>query len=111
MSEKQIRTCKYLKYVEHLLILASTITDCDSYIRHEEFVSVYNILTKHNEMNKEIKASVEYTIYIWLILAKSYERNGIATMVDNDRILYLNLKYIEEGLDHKNLQDKISFWS
>ena len=51
-------------------------------------------------MNKEIKASVEYTIYIWLILAKSYERNGIEATVDNDRILYLNLKHIEEGLDH-----------
>ena len=92
-----------------MLILASTITGCDSYIRHEEFVSVYNTLTKYNEMNKEIKASVECTIYIWLILAKSYERNGIEATVDNDRILYLNLKHIEEGLDHKNLRNKISF--
>ena len=26
--EKHKKTCKYLKYVEHLLILASTITSC-----------------------------------------------------------------------------------
>ena len=35
---------------------------------------------------------------------KTYERNGIETIVDNDRILWLNEKHIEEGLDHKNLQ-------
>ena len=29
-SEKYKKTCKYLNYVEHLLILASTITDCVS---------------------------------------------------------------------------------
>ena len=28
MSEKYKKTCKYLNYVEHLLILVSTITDC-----------------------------------------------------------------------------------
>ena len=30
MSEKYKKTCKYLNYVEHLLILASTITGCVS---------------------------------------------------------------------------------
>ena len=29
-SEKYKKTCKYLHYVEHLLILASTITSCVS---------------------------------------------------------------------------------
>ena len=28
MSEKYKKTCKYLNYVEHLVILASTITGC-----------------------------------------------------------------------------------
>ena len=28
MSEKYEKTCKYLNYVEHLLILALTITSC-----------------------------------------------------------------------------------
>ena len=28
MSEKYKTTCKYLNYVEHLLILALTVTDC-----------------------------------------------------------------------------------
>ena len=30
MSEKHKKTCKYLNYVEHLLILASTVTGCVS---------------------------------------------------------------------------------
>ena len=37
----------------------------NSYIRHDEFVSVNNLLREYNEMKKEIKnpeTSVEYTI-------------------------------------------------
>ena len=30
MSEKYKKTCKYLNYVEHLLILPSTVTGCIS---------------------------------------------------------------------------------
>ena len=30
MSEKYKKTCKYLKYVKHLLILVSTVTGCVS---------------------------------------------------------------------------------
>ena len=37
------------------------------------------------------------------ISRKTYERNHIETMVDNNGILWLNEKDIEEGLDHKNL--------
>ena len=39
------------------------------------------------------------------ISRKKYERNGIETIVDNDGILWLNEKYIEEGLDHKDFQE------
>ena len=132
MSEKYKKTCKYLNYVEHFLILASAITDCvsisafasldsvpvgitgsaaglqicamtagiekdksiikkkkkrkhdkivllgkdklitievliskaliDTYISHDEFVSVYNVLKEYNEVKEEIKTSVECTI-------------------------------------------------
>ena len=37
------------------------------------------------------------------ITRKTYERNGKETIVDDDGILWLNEKYIEEGSDHKNL--------
>ena len=37
------------------------------------------------------------------ISTKTYERNGIETIVDNDGILWLKEKHIEEGLDHKYL--------
>ena len=37
------------------------------------------------------------------ISRKTYERNGIETIVDNDGILWLNEKHIEERLDRKNL--------
>ena len=39
------------------------------------------------------------------ISRKTNERNDIVTMVDNDGILWLNEKHIEEGLNHENLQD------
>ena len=39
------------------------------------------------------------------ISRKKYGRNGIETIVDNDGILWLNEKYIEEGLDQKDLQE------
>ena len=42
----------------------------DSYINHEEFVSVNHMLREHNEMKEEIKYlenAVEYTIYIKMI--------------------------------------------
>ena len=133
MSEKYKKTCKYLNYVEHLLILVSTVTGCvsisafvslvaipvgitssavgiktcaitaktkkyksiikkkkkhdkivllgkdklntievliskaliDSYLSHDELVSVNNVSREYNEMKEEIKnpqTSVEYTI-------------------------------------------------
>ena len=34
----------------------------DSYFSHDEFVSVNNVLRKYNEMEEEIKTSVEHTI-------------------------------------------------
>ena len=39
------------------------------------------------------------------ISRKTYKRNGIETIVDNDGILWLNEKHIEEGLDHKKLRE------
>ena len=41
------------------------------------------------------------------ISRKTYERNGIETIVDNDGILWLNEKHIEVGLDHKYLKEII----
>ena len=39
------------------------------------------------------------------ISRKTYERNGIETIVDDDGIIWLNEKHTEEGLDHKNAQE------
>ena len=38
------------------------------------------------------------------ITRKTYEQNGIETIVDNDGILWLSEKHIEEGLAHKNVE-------
>ena len=37
------------------------------------------------------------------IRRKTYERNGIETILDNNGIMWLNEKHIEKQLDHKNL--------
>ena len=39
------------------------------------------------------------------ISRQTYERNGIKTIVNNDGILWLNEKHIEEGLDHRHLRE------
>ena len=39
------------------------------------------------------------------ISRKTYERIGLETIIDNDGIMWLNEKHIEEGLDHKNLRE------
>ena len=84
MSEKHKKTYKYLKNVEHLLILVSTVTGCvsisaftslvcvpvgttlgcirnknlwnqiDSYISHDGFISVNKLLRKYNEINNSV---------------------------------------------------------
>ena len=163
MTEKYKKTCKYINYVEHLLILVSTVTGCvsmsafaslvcvlvgitslavgiktcgvtarikkyksiikkkkknhdktvllgkdklntmeflifkalsDSYISHDEFVSVNNVWREYNEMKEYIK---RFWNFCWIhymnmadISRKKYERNGIETTVDNDGILWLN---------------------
>ena len=39
------------------------------------------------------------------ISKNTHERNGVYTIVDNDGILWLNEKHVEEGLDHKNVRE------
>ena len=39
------------------------------------------------------------------ISRKTYEGDGVETIVDNDGILRLNEKHIEEGLDHKHFRE------
>ena len=40
MSEKYKKTCKYLNYVEHLLILSSVVTDCVSISAFASLVAI-----------------------------------------------------------------------
>ena len=40
MTEKYNKTCKYLNYAEHLLILSSTITGCVSISAFDSLVCV-----------------------------------------------------------------------
>ena len=55
----QVKSIK--RHVEHLLILAFTITGCGSYICHDEFVPVNNVLREYNNLEVEIKISVGHT--------------------------------------------------
>ena len=47
ISEKNKKTCKYLNYVEHLLILISTITSCVSISAFASLVCVPVGITKY----------------------------------------------------------------
>ena len=67
------------------------------------------MLTEYNEMKVEIKKSWSYcwTHYINMvnISIKTYEINGIETIVENDGTFWLNEIHVEEELDHKNLRE------
>ena len=39
------------------------------------------------------------------ISRKTYEKKGVEITVDNDGILWVNEKHIEEGLNHKNIRE------
>ena len=86
-------------------VLISTFLT-DSYSRNDEFVSVKNILREYNKMKEEIKnwnlLGIHYISRVD-ISRKKYERNCIETVAENDGILWLNEKYIEQGLDHRYL--------
>ena len=47
MNKKYKRTCKYFNYVEHLLILASTVTGCVSFSALASLVLGIKILCNH----------------------------------------------------------------
>ena len=91
-----------LNTIEVLISKALT----DSYISHDERLSINNVLRGYNEMKKipwnfcEIQC-----IKMVDISSKTYKRNAIEISVDNDGILWLNEKHTEEGLDHKNLRE------
>ena len=62
--------------------------------------SINNVLREYNEIKKEIKkfrrfCEIQY-IKIVDISRKTYERNGLETIADNDGILWFNEKRIEE---------------
>ena len=53
MSEKYKKTCKYLNYVEHLLILVSTVTGCVSISAFTSLVCVpvgYKFCSRNNNL-------------------------------------------------------------
>ena len=51
ISEKYKKTCNYLNYVEHLLILVSTVT-ANSIVQHP--IQIKNGIIKHVNMNAKV---------------------------------------------------------
>ena len=80
----------------------------DSYISHDEFVSIINVLGEYNEIKEEIKKSWNFCGMQYInmvdIRRKMYERNGIETIVEKNGMLWLNINRTKEGLDQKNLK-------
>ena len=63
----------------------------NSYISHDKFVSVNNVLREYNKMEDEVKTSWNcrgiYYINMVHISRETYEISGIETAEDNDGIL------------------------
>ena len=58
-------------------------------------------IKKHKSIIKKKKKKYDKTV--WKSMIKHEWKNGIETILDNDGILWLNEKHLEERLDHKNL--------
>ena len=56
------------------------------------------------EKRKNPGIPVEHYINIVDISRETYKRNNIETIIDNDGILWLIEKHIEQRLDHNKLQ-------
>ena len=72
----------------------------DLYINHDKFSSVKNVLTEYNKIKEKIKNAenaAEYTNLTLLIQAEKGIKSVVETIADNDGILWLNEKDIEEG--------------
>ena len=72
----------------------------DTYISHDEFVSVNNVWREYNEMKEEMKNPK----YGWCKQKDIWKKKGRNNNY-NDGILWLNKKHIEEGLDYKNVRE------
>ena len=77
-------------------------------------MSVNDVLQEYNEMREEILKLYEVRYINMLVISrKTYEKNGVQTIVDNDRILWLNGKHRRRTRSWKFACDyiKISFRS
>ena len=75
MSEKYKKTCKYLNYVEHLLILVSTITDCISISTFASLVCVLVDITSSAVRIKICAIPAENKKYKSIIKKKNTEHD------------------------------------
>ena len=91
MHDRIVLLGKYKLITTKVLISKASI---GSYISHDEFVSKNKVLREYYETKEEVIHSINRVD----ISREEYERNGIETIVDNEGILRLNKKHIEERL-------------
>ena len=57
------------------------------------------MLNEYNGTKIEIRNCKTFVEYFYMNMV-TYERNGVETIADNDRILWLNEEHVEKELDH-----------
>ena len=77
MSEKHMKTCKYLNYVEHLLILASTVAGCIPISAFASFVYVPIGITSSTVGLKICAITAGIKKYKWIIKRKCKKHDKI----------------------------------
>ena len=60
-KKKHDKTALFGKFRLNTIEIVISKPLIDSYISHEEFVSVNNVLREYDERKEEVKTSVEYT--------------------------------------------------
>ena len=83
MSERYKKTFKYLNYVEHLLILASTITSCVSITVFASLVCVFAGITSSGVRIKICAITAEMNNYKSIIKEKKRKHDKIVLLEKN----------------------------
>ena len=99
MSEKYKKTCKYLNYVEHMFILASTVSGCVSVFSFAWFVCVLVGITSSAVGIKicVITAGIK-KVYI-SILKKKKERHDKIVLLRKDKLNNIDVLISKDFID------------
>ena len=108
MSEKHKKTCKYLNYVEELLILVSTVTGCVSISAFALLVCVPVGITS-SAVEIKIRATTVGTKKCKSIIKKKKKKHGKIVLLGEDKLNTTEVLISKALIDSYIIHDEFFF--